>query len=63
VSLLAFDAQRMRAREEVGVGTGARHGHGWLLVGNEALITPEHSAILKAFVDDTAAPLVEPSLP
>jgi hypothetical protein len=31
--------------------------------GNEALVTPEHSAILKAFVDDTAAPLVEPSLP
>jgi hypothetical protein len=32
-------------------------------VANEALTTPEHSAILKAFVDDIAAPLAKPSLP
>jgi outer membrane protein assembly factor BamB len=40
-------------------------GDGWLLVANAAAIPPqiEHSAILQAFVDDTAAPLAEPSLP
>ena len=40
-------------------------GDGWLLVGNTALTTPnsEHWAILKAFVNDTALPLVEPALP
>jgi hypothetical protein len=40
-------------------------GDGWLLVANQALSTPnsDHWAILKAFVDDTALPLVEPALP
>lgn len=40
-------------------------GDGWLLVTNEALTTPNSKnwAILKAFVNDTALPLVEPALP
>ncbi|MGH9003748.1 MAG: hypothetical protein ACRDYV_11525, partial [Acidimicrobiia bacterium] len=40
-------------------------GDGWLLVANTSLTTPnsEHWAILKAFVNDTARPLVEPALP
>lgn len=40
-------------------------GEGWLLIGNASLTTPDskHWAILRAFVDDTAAPVIEPSLP
>ncbi|MGH9002327.1 MAG: SMP-30/gluconolactonase/LRE family protein [Acidimicrobiia bacterium] len=62
-----FPSKEANARQEIPYdqpGLLALDGDGWLLVGNEALTgPPEHSAILKAFVDDTAAPLAEPSLP
>lgn len=61
-----FPSKEANARQEIpydSPGLLALDGDGWLLVSNEALTTPEHSAILKAFVDDTPAPLAEPSLP
>ena len=61
-----FPSNEANARQEIPYdqpGLLALDGDGWLLVGNEALVTPEHSAILKAFVDDTPVPRVEPSLP
>jgi hypothetical protein len=61
-----FPSKEANARQEIPYdqpGLLALDGDGWLLVANEALTSPEHSAILKAFVDDTAAPLAEPSLP
>ncbi len=62
-----FPSKEANAGQEVPYdqpGLVAFDGDGWLLVGNESLTTTaKHWAILKAFVDDTAAPLVEPSLP
>lgn len=61
-----FPSKEANARQEIPYeqpGYLALDSDGWLLVSNEAVTTPEHSAILKAFVDDTAAPLAEPSLP
>ena len=54
-----FPSKEANARQEIPYdqpGLLALDGDGWLLVGNEALVTPEHSAILKAFVDDTRRP-------
>ena len=61
-----FPSKEANARQQIpydSPGLLALDGEGWLLVSNEALTTPEHSAILKAFVDDSPAPLAEPSLP
>lgn len=61
-----FPSKQANAGQEIPYeqpGLLALDGDGWLLVANEALTTPEHSAVLKAFVDDTLAPLAEPSLP
>lgn len=61
-----FPSKEANARQEIPYAQPAQlalDGDGWLLVGNEAVMKPEHSAILKAFVDDTPAPLAEPSLP
>lgn len=62
-----FPSREANARQEIPYdqpGLLALDGDGWLLVGNEALTgPPEHSAILKAFVGDSAAPFHEPSLP
>lgn len=61
-----FPSKEANARQEIPYdqpGLVALTDDGWLLVSNEALTTPEHSAVLKVFVDDPAAPLPEPALP
>jgi hypothetical protein len=61
-----FPTREANARQEIPYehpALLALGGDGWLLVSNEAVTKPEHSAILKAFVDDTAAPFAAPSLP
>jgi sugar lactone lactonase YvrE len=63
-----FPSKDDNARREVPYdqpGLLAFDGSGWLLVANQALLPakPKDWAILKAFVDDTAAPLVQPALP
>jgi sugar lactone lactonase YvrE len=64
-----FPSKEENARQEVPYQAPhwiALDGDGWLLVANAAHLAvhnPKNQAILKAFVDDTAAPLPEPSLP
>ena len=63
-----FPSKEANAGQEIPYdqpATLAFDGDGWLLVANTALTTPNSKnwAILKAFVNDTAAPLAEPSLP
>ena len=62
-----FPSKAANARQEIPYdtpGTVAFDGDGWLLVANTSQTTPDSKnwAILKAFVNDTAAPLAEPSL-
>jgi sugar lactone lactonase YvrE len=63
-----FPSKEANARQEIPYDVPhllAFDGNGWLLVANASSFTPNSKnwAILKAFVDDTAAPLAQPSLP
>jgi sugar lactone lactonase YvrE len=63
---LRFPSPAENARQEIPYDfpfMASFDGEGSLLITNSAATVPEHWAVLRAFVNDTAHPLPEPSLP